>query len=156
EFGDSCWNSYSARAWADAIGDCQSIPVADDIIYIATRGVVGNVTAVRTSEGLVVFDSGGARAARRIYDTLRAWDPAPIHTVILTHGHGDHVNGLLLFDQEARARNHPPIRVIAQRNMPARFARYIATAGFNADINARQFGSVGMTWPTEYRTPDLT
>jgi alkyl sulfatase BDS1-like metallo-beta-lactamase superfamily hydrolase len=118
--------------------------------------VVGNVTAVRTPEGLVVFDTGGGRAARKIYDTLRAWDTAPIHTIIITHGHGDHVNGLPLFDQEARARKHPPIRVIGQRNMLARFKRYIATAGFNANINARQFGAPGMTWPTEYRSPDVT
>jgi glyoxylase-like metal-dependent hydrolase (beta-lactamase superfamily II) len=156
EFGDACWNSYSGRAWADAIGDCQAVPVADDMIYIATRGVVGNVSALRTSEGLVVFDSGGAQTARKIYDTLRAWDPAPIHTIILTHGHVDHVMGLPLFDQEARARSHPPIRVIGQRDMLPRFKRYATTAGFNANINARQFGLPAYRWPSEFRAPDVT
>jgi alkyl sulfatase BDS1-like metallo-beta-lactamase superfamily hydrolase len=126
------------------------------MIYIATRGVVGNVSATRTSEGLVVFDSGGAQTARKIHDTLRAWDRGPIHTIILTHGHVDHVMGLQLFDQEATALNHPPIRVIGQRNMLGRFKRYAATAGFNANINARQFGLPAFRWPTEFRTPDVT
>jgi alkyl sulfatase BDS1-like metallo-beta-lactamase superfamily hydrolase len=156
EFGDACWTSYSGLAWANAIGDCQFVPVADDIVYIATRGVVGNVTAVRTPQGLVVFDTGGVQAARKIYDTLRTWDSSPIHTIILTHGHLDHVMGIPLFDQEARTRNHPPIRVIGQRNMPGRFKRYAATAGFNANINERQFGGPPRQWPTDYRAPDLT
>ena len=155
EFGDACWTSYSGAAWANAIGDCQAVPVADDMIYIATKGVVGNVSAVRTSEGLVVFDSGSVQTARKIYDTLRAWDNSPIHTIIITHGHVDHVMGLPLFDAEAKARNHPPIRVIGQRNMLGRFARYTATAGFNSNINARQFGVPGFRWPNEFRVPDL-
>src|SRR5205085_12554069 len=137
--GDACWNSYKSQNWQSAIGDCQFIPVSDDMVYIATRGVVGNVTVVRTSEGLVVFDTGGRLVARKVYDTLRSWDPSsPIHTVILTHGHLDHVMGVPLFDQEARNRNQPPIRVIGQRNMVGRFQRYTATAGFNSNINARQ------------------
>jgi len=156
EFGDACWTSYSGTAWANAIGDCQSVAVAGDIIYIATKGVVGNVTAVRTSDGLVVFDSGSTQTARKIHDTLRAWDTSPIHTIILTHGHVDHVMGLPLFDQEAKARNHPPIRVIGQRNMLGRFQRYVATAGFNSNINARQFGVPGFRWPNQFRAPDIT
>jgi len=156
EFGDACWTSYSGQAWANAIGDCQSVPVADDMIYIVTKGVVGNITAVRTAEGLVVFDSGSVQTARKIYDTLRAWDQSPIHTIIITHGHVDHVMGLPLFDQEAKARNHSPIRVIGQRNMLGRFQRYVATAGFNSNINARQFGVPGFRWPSEFRAPDVT
>jgi glyoxylase-like metal-dependent hydrolase (beta-lactamase superfamily II) len=154
EFGDACWTSYSGAAWANAIGDCQSVPVADDMVYIVTKGVVGNVTAVKTSEGLVVFDSGSVQTARKIYDTLRAWDTSPIHTIIITHGHVDHVMGLPLFDAEAKARNHAPIRVIGQRNMLGRFARYTATTGFNSNINARQFGVPGFRWPSEFRAPD--
>src|SRR5258708_12447889 len=139
EFGDACWTSYSGAAWANAIGDCQAVPVADDVIYTATKGVVGNVTAVRTAAGLVVFDTGGVQAARLIYDVLRAWDSSPIHTIILTHGHLDHVMGVPLFDQEAKVRNHSPIRVIGQRNMPGRFKRYAATPGFTPKINERHF-----------------
>ena len=155
EIGDACWTSFRYSDWQRAIGDCQAVPVADDMIYIATRGVVGNVTAVHTAEGLVVFDSGSVLTARKIYDVLRAWDPSPVHTVVLTHGHVDHAMGVRLFDVEARLRGEPPIRVIGQRNMSARFDRYRVTAGFNANINGRQFGVPDFKWPDQYRYPDL-
>jgi len=153
--GDACWISYHSGEWNRAIGGSTAIPVAEDIAYIPTRGVVGNVTAVRTSEGLVVFDTGSTGTARQIYDALHAWDPSPIHTVIFTHGHLDHVMGAELFEEEARKRGEPQIRFIGQRNMPVRFARYVATAGFNSNINARQFGVPGFRWPTQFRTPDV-
>lgn len=153
--GDACWTSYNSGDWNRAIGTSKVVPVADDIVYIPTRGVVGNVTAVRTSEGLVVFDTGSASLARQIYDTLRTWDSSPIHTVIFTHGHVDHVMGAALFEEEARKRGEPTIRFIGQCNMPARFARYIATAGFNTNINGRQFGVPNFKWPTQFRTPDV-
>jgi alkyl sulfatase BDS1-like metallo-beta-lactamase superfamily hydrolase len=156
DVADACWNSFKHSDWQRAIGGCQAIPVAEDMIYIATSGVVGNVTAVRTNEGLVVFDSGSVSAASKIYGALRAFDDSPIHTVILTHGHVDHVMGLALFDERAKERGEPPIRVIAQRNVPGRFERYVATAGFNANINARQFGVPGFRWPTQFRFPDVT
>ncbi|MBN9564302.1 MAG: MBL fold metallo-hydrolase [Alphaproteobacteria bacterium] len=153
--GDACWKSYDSGEWNRAIGGSTAIPVAEDIAYIPTRGVVGNVTAVRTSEGLVLFDTGSTGRAQQIYDALRAWDASPIHTVIFTHGHVDHVMGAELIEEEARKRGEPQIRFIGQRNMPARFARYITTAGFNGNINARQFGVPGFRWPTQFRTPDV-
>lgn len=156
EIGDACWTSFRYSDWQRAIGDCQAVPVADDMVYIVTRGVVGNVTVVRTTEGLVVIDSGSVLTARQIYDALRAWDPSPVHTIVLTHGHVDHALGVRLFDVEARLRGEPPVRVIGQRNMAARFDRYRATAGFNANINGRQFGVPDFKWPEQYRYPDLT
>ncbi len=64
--------------------------------------------------------------------------------------------GAFLFEEEAKKRKHPPIRFVGQRNMPARFARYTATAGFNTNINGRQFGVPDFQWPKQFRTPDLT
>lgn len=153
--GDACWTSFRFPDWQRAIGTSKVTPVADNLVYIATRGVVGNVTAVRTAEGLVVFDTGSASTARQVYDALRSWDTGPIHTVIFTHGHVDHVMGAFLFEEEAKKRNQPPIRFVGQRNMPARFARYLATAGFNTNINGRQFGVPDFQWPKQFRTPDL-
>jgi alkyl sulfatase BDS1-like metallo-beta-lactamase superfamily hydrolase len=40
--------------------------------------------------------------------------------------------------------------------MPARFDRYVLTAGYNSIINQRQFGLPDIRWPTEYRYPDET
>ena len=40
--------------------------------------------------------------------------------------------------------------------MPARFDRYVLTAGYNEVINQRQFGLPDLRWPREYRYPDET
>jgi alkyl sulfatase BDS1-like metallo-beta-lactamase superfamily hydrolase len=156
EIGDACWDSFDFGKWQRAIGTSQATEVADDVVYIATRGVVGNVTAVRTPKGLVLFDTASATTARQVFDTLRKWTSAPIHTVIFTHGHVDHVMGADLLEEEASRRGQPPIRFVAHRNMQQRFARYAMTAGFNATINGRQFGIDDFKWPTRYRAPDLT
>ena len=46
--------------------------------------------------------------------------------------------------------------MIAHHALPARFDRYIFTAGYNTIINRRQFGFADLNWPTEYRYPDRT
>jgi alkyl sulfatase BDS1-like metallo-beta-lactamase superfamily hydrolase len=46
--------------------------------------------------------------------------------------------------------------VIAHEALPARFDRYILTAGYNEVINRRQFRVPNLRWPTEYRYPDRT
>ena len=46
--------------------------------------------------------------------------------------------------------------MIAHHALPARFDRYIFTAGYNTIINRRQFGFTDLNWPTEYRYPDRT
>jgi alkyl sulfatase BDS1-like metallo-beta-lactamase superfamily hydrolase len=40
--------------------------------------------------------------------------------------------------------------------VPPRFDRYVETAGYNTQINRRQFGTDRLEWPTEYRYPDET
>src|SRR5258708_5914842 len=50
----------------------------------------------------------------------------------------------------------PEPLVIAHEALPARFDRYIMTAGYNEVINQRQFGVPGLRWPVEYRYPDRT
>src|SRR5581483_11535162 len=154
--GDACWHSYSSADWGRAIGTCKATAVAPDATYIATQGVVGNVTALKTREGLVVFDTGGVGSAQLIYDTLRAWEQSPIHTVIFTHGHGDHVRGAPLFEAEAKKRGEPPIRFVGHARMPQRFDRYTLTADFVARVNARQFGQPVRKAPPDWRYPDLT
>jgi alkyl sulfatase BDS1-like metallo-beta-lactamase superfamily hydrolase len=57
--------------------------------------------------------------------------------------------GLGPFEEEG------PLRVVAHEAVPARFARYAKTAGYNGCINGRQFG-FPIEWPTEYRAPDVT
>jgi glyoxylase-like metal-dependent hydrolase (beta-lactamase superfamily II) len=112
-----------------------------------------NVTAIRTEDGLVLVDTGNYAARAKTFEAVRAWDGAPLAAAIYTHGHVDHACGLPPFLAEAAARGRPRPRIIGHRNVVARFARYRATAGFNATINARQF-SIPASWPTDYDEPD--
>ena len=93
-------------------------------------------TAFETDEGLVLVDTGTKQFAPVLAGMLRQKTQAPVHTAIYTHGHVDHAYGL---DQFLIPGQKKP-RVIAHAAMPARFARYQATARHNAALNARQFG----------------
>ena len=93
-------------------------------------------TAFETDEGLVLVDTGTRQFAPALAAMLRQKTQAPVHTAIYTHGHIDHAYGLEAFLMPGQDKP----RVIAHRAMPARFARYAATARHNAALNARQFG----------------
>ncbi len=114
-----------------------------------------NVSAFETSDGLVSVDSGAAFSAPEIHRMIRGWSEAPLHTTIFSHGHIDHVFGVGVFEEEARKRGWAAPRVVAHEAVPARFDRYVLTAGYNGAINSRQFG-VEVPWPTDYRYPDET
>lgn len=122
--------------------------VADGLAFVSS---FANVTALRTAEGLVLFDTGSFAFAAHARDLVRGWSDARLHTAVYTHGHVDHCFGVERYDAEGRGR----ARVIAHANVPARFARYALTQGYNACINARQF-RVPVEFPSEFRQPDVT
>ena len=114
-----------------------------------------NVTVIRAGDGLVLVDTSSQAARARTFAAVRAIDPAPVHAAIYTHGHADHAFGLPPFLAEATEKGWPRPRIVAHRDVAARFDRYRATAGYNGLINARQF-SRPSTWPSEYVYPDTT
>jgi alkyl sulfatase BDS1-like metallo-beta-lactamase superfamily hydrolase len=114
-----------------------------------------NISAFETPDGLVCVDSGASFSAPQIHAMIRGWSQAPLHTTIFSHGHIDHVFGVGVFEEEAREKGWPAPRVVAHEAVPARFDRYVLTAGYNGAINSRQFG-VEVSWPTDYRYPDMT
>lgn len=116
----------------------------------------GNVYLFPTEEGLFCFDTGEKRTANDLITAARARTEAPLHTAVYSHGHVDHVFGVGPFDAEAAERGRPRPSVVAHENVPPRFRRYAATAGYNTVINQRQFRSPGFRWPTDYRHPDVT
>jgi glyoxylase-like metal-dependent hydrolase (beta-lactamase superfamily II) len=93
-------------------------------------------TAFETDDGLVLVDTGMKRLSPGLANMLRTETKAPVHTAVYTHGHVDHAFGLEAFLMPEQERP----RVVAHRNMPARFDRYAMTAGHNVALNARQFG----------------
>lgn len=116
----------------------------------------GNVSAFRTPEGLVLVDTGSERLAPKLLASLRGWTGDPVHTVVYSHGHIDHVMGIFGLDQEAASSGHPAPRVVAHENVPARFDRYRLMVGYNTIVDRRQSLGPTLEWPTEYRQPDQT
>jgi alkyl sulfatase BDS1-like metallo-beta-lactamase superfamily hydrolase len=111
--------------------------VADGIAVIEA---FSHVVAFRSGDGLAIFDTSLAAFAGGILKSLRSWSGEPIHTVAYTHGHIDHVGGAQAFLDDARERGEPRPRIVGHENVRDRFARYRATNGYNAIVNARQFG----------------
>jgi len=151
------------KLWRGEIDIAQIHPVGGYIGGLAeiTEGVAfvpsfANVSAFTTDDGLVLVDTGSVFVAAGVHETLRRWSELRLDTAIYSHGHIDHVFGVAVFEEEAAERGWPPPVVVAHDALPARFDRYIFTAGYNEVINQRQFGVPGLRWPTSYRYPDRT
>lgn len=127
--------------------------VTDGIGFV---DALANVVAVATDDGLLLVDTGSVFFAHHVHRQIRAWTDLPLHTAVYTHGHIDHVFGTALFEEERAEQGLGPARVVAHEAVPARFDRYVRTAGYNAAINRRQFQAPGLDWPVEYRYPDET
>ncbi len=127
--------------------------VADGVAFVPT---FANVSAIDTEDGLVLVDTGSALVARQVHTALRSWTASRLHTAVYSHGHVDHVFGVPVWEEEAAGRGWPAPVVVAHEALPARFDRYVMTAGYNAVINRRQFAIDSLEWPTEYRYPDRT
>jgi alkyl sulfatase BDS1-like metallo-beta-lactamase superfamily hydrolase len=115
-----------------------------------------NASALRTDEGLVLVDTSSMFLSERVHDAIRTWTHEPVHTIVFTHGHVDHCFGVERYEEDARADGRRPPRVVAHEAIIDRFERYVATAGYNGIINARQFQAAHLDWPTTYRYPDDT
>lgn len=135
--------------------------VADDVAVIES---FSHVVVVRTEDGLLVFDTSAPAFGRAVLASLRRWSTDPVRTIVYTHGHVDHVGGASAFLDEAAAAGSPAPEVVAHEAVPARFARYDLTNGYNAVVNGRQFGRtrLGMTggdaptWHSDWVPPTTT
>jgi alkyl sulfatase BDS1-like metallo-beta-lactamase superfamily hydrolase len=101
-----------------------------------------HVVAFDTGDGLVLFDTSGARTGRAVVESLRGWSDERFHSLLYTHGHVDHVGGAGAFLAHEQERGRPRPRVIGHENVAARFERYRNTNGYNLAINRRQFGGL--------------
>ncbi|MGB5756177.1 MAG: alkyl sulfatase dimerization domain-containing protein [Acidimicrobiales bacterium] len=111
--------------------------LADGVALIES---FSHVVAVDTGDGLVTFDASGFRSGPKVVESLRRWSSDPIHTIVYTHGHLDHVGGSSAFAADAADRGRPTPRVVAHERLVDRFDRYQQTSGYNQVINMRQFG----------------
>lgn len=122
----------------DAFGTFGSRDVTLTHVTSDTYHVVGRsaITAFDTCDGILLVDTGLYSEADELAAALRQETSAPIDTVLLTHGHMDHVYGVESYLLE----NQPQPEIIAHENMAGRFDRYARTVGYNEAINARQYG----------------
>jgi glyoxylase-like metal-dependent hydrolase (beta-lactamase superfamily II) len=66
----------------------------------ANQNFISNASFVVTPAGVVVIDAlGSPELARRLMDEIRKVTSKPIHTVVLTHYHADHIYGLQVFKE---------------------------------------------------------
>jgi len=162
DLADRLWRGEADIVQHHPLGGAGGLTeVADGVAYVAS---FARVSAFSTEDGLVLVDTGHQLAAQQIHEQIRGWAPARaaggarsrLNTAVFSHGHVDHVFGVGVFEAESHEQGWPAPIVVAHEAMPARFDRYVMTAGYNAVINQRQFGIPGLTWPTEYRYPDRT
>jgi glyoxylase-like metal-dependent hydrolase (beta-lactamase superfamily II) len=150
------------RLWRGEVSTATMHPVDHVGGFVEVTEGVGftpsfaNVSAFSTDDGLVLVDTGSLPLATVVHGDIRRWSSAPLHTAIYSHGHIDHVFGVPVWEEEARQEGWRAPEVIAHHALPARFDRYLFTAGYNTVINRRQFGFKDLNWPTEYRYPDRT
>ena len=103
----------------------------NEVIYKATG--FGNTFMVVTDEGNVIIDTSLPGMAPKHKSLLNAVDDGPVHSIIITHGHGDHTGGVALWRE-------PQTKVIAQENM-VEFLRYQKRLkGLFIQRNSAQFG----------------
>lgn len=58
-------------------------------------GVIGNVTVIEQSDGLVLIDSGASHGSgERVVALVRSISDRPVKAVVITHWHNDHPLGL--------------------------------------------------------------
>jgi alkyl sulfatase BDS1-like metallo-beta-lactamase superfamily hydrolase len=154
ELSDKLWRGeVSAAELHPVVVNSDLDEVAPGIAFIPA---FGSVCAFTVGDELLLVDTGNRFLARRNFERVRGWTDLPLTTAVYTHGHVDHVFGLQPFEDEARDAGRPAPHVIAHRDLPRRFDRYIRTAGYNGVINARQFKLGEFQWPTDYRYPDET
>ena len=100
----------------------------------------GTVVALLTDEGILLVDTSMANNGAPIVEELRKRTDLPVHTIVYTHGHVDHVGGADAFLKDAEARGHPRPRIIGHPRVADRFRRYERMAGQTRFINSIQFG----------------
>lgn len=156
DLADFVWRGEKPTLQGNPMGQRTSdgfLRITDDVAYFAN---FGNVSAVKTTEGLVLVDCGSPITADKLFGAVREWSDQRVHTIIYTHGHFDHVHGAHHFDREADERGWARPQVVAHHRVADRFDRYRYTQGLNQIVNRRQFNSADLIWDVNFRYPDVT
>ena len=83
--------------------------VLDELVEVEDEVAVvesfSHCWAIKTLEGLVCVDASGTGSGENVVEALRGWSKDPVHSLVYTHGHLDHVGGSGAFIEDAEARS---------------------------------------------------
>lgn len=147
---------WAGRRNFGSVRDFSTVKVEEVAEGVMMSPGFGHAFAIDHGDGLVLFDTGSRSFAPKLFEGVRNWSPLPVTHAVYSHGHLDHVFGVGPFDDEATEKGWSKPTVVAHENVARRFERYSRTQGYNTRINRRQFRNARMTWPQEYRMPDVT
>ena len=76
-------------------------------LYVITEISGGNVAFLITKKGIVVVDAGSTpKNGEKIVSIIKSVSNKPIKYLILTHFHGDHINGIVGFPRDVKIIAH--------------------------------------------------
>ena len=110
--------------------------VAPGLSYVLGRNVSSNTIVLDTPAGAVIIDTSRPPASYAHFDLLRKSGVTKASYVILTHGHGDHTGGVVLWKQLGA-------KVVAQESFGEFLGYQRMLAGFYGRRNAAQFQFAG-------------
>ena len=101
----------------------------------------GNSLSIETDAGLVQVDTGIERDhGQTMIDNLRKVTDQPLHAIVYSHGHTAYNHGVEAWLDHAEARGEARPRIVAQRNVVRRYARYRETQRWLELVSEWQFG----------------
>lgn len=136
----------SAMAQVDPTQGLTVNKVVPGIRYVEGRNVSSNTFVVDTSEGAVIIDTSRPPVSRAHFDLLQKEGVKSAKYVILTHGHGDHTGGALLWKGTGA-------KIVTQKLFPEFLDYQRMLAGFFAARNGAQFQFAGSAGAAARQAP---
>ena len=126
----------SSMDFADPTQNLEVITVAPGLRYVLGRNVSSNTIVLDTPAGAVIIDTSRPPASKAHFDLLQKSGVTKAAYVILTHGHGDHTGGVVLWKPLGA-------KVVAQESFGEFLGYQRMLAGFFGRRNAAQFQFAG-------------
>lgn len=109
--------------------EIEPIQVSDNLYAITDLGG-GNIAFLVTEDGIIVVDATYLPSvAKKLVSIIQTVSDKPIKYLILTHSHGDHINGIAGFPND--------IKIIAQENLTENNMNF--TEARNVDLTENRF-----------------